>query len=34
MRNADKAVVGNPETRKPLGRPWRKWKDNINIILE
>jgi hypothetical protein len=23
-----------PEGKRPLGRPKRKWEDNINIILE
>jgi hypothetical protein len=26
--------VGKPEGNKPLGRPWRKWKDNIKIDLQ
>jgi hypothetical protein len=25
--------VGNPEGKKPLGRPERKWMDNIKIHL-
>jgi len=25
--------VGRPEERRPLGRPRRRWKDNIKIDL-
>jgi hypothetical protein len=28
MRNAYKILVGNPEEKRPLGRPRRKWEDN------
>jgi hypothetical protein len=28
-RNACKLLVGKPEGRRPLGRPRRKWLDNI-----
>jgi hypothetical protein len=31
MRNTFKVSVGNPEERRPLGRPRRKWEDNIRI---
>jgi hypothetical protein len=27
-------LVGRPEGRRPLGRPTRKWKDNLKWILE
>jgi hypothetical protein len=33
MRNAHKILVGKPEVRKPLGRPGRRWEDNIRIDL-
>jgi hypothetical protein len=33
MRNAYKIMGGKPEEKKPLGRPRRKWKDNIKIDL-
>jgi hypothetical protein len=29
MRNAYKILVGKPEGKKPLGRPSRRWEDNI-----
>jgi hypothetical protein len=33
MRNPHKILVENREGRSPLGRPSRKWKDNIKIDL-
>jgi hypothetical protein len=27
------ALVGKPEGRRPLGRPRRRWEDNINMDL-
>jgi hypothetical protein len=32
-RNAYRLLVGNPEGRRPLGRPRRRWVDNIKIDL-
>jgi hypothetical protein len=32
-RGAYRALVGNPEGRRPLGRPRRKWEDNIKMGL-
>jgi hypothetical protein len=32
-RNACRIMVGNPEGEKPLGRPKRRWVDNIKIDL-
>jgi hypothetical protein len=32
--NAYRILVGNPEGRRPLGRPRRTWLDNINIDLK
>jgi hypothetical protein len=32
-RNAYRIFVGNPEEKRPLGRPRRRWVDNINIDL-
>jgi hypothetical protein len=29
-RNAYRILVGNPEGKRPLGRPRRRWEDNIN----
>jgi hypothetical protein len=31
--NAYKILVGNPEGKKPLGRPRRRWVDNIKMDL-
>jgi len=28
-----RVVVGKPEGRRPLGRPRRRWKDNIRMDL-
>jgi hypothetical protein len=30
-RGADRVLVGKPEGRKPLGRPRRRWEDNIKM---
>jgi hypothetical protein len=32
-RNAYRILVGKPEERRPLGRPRRRWVDNIKIDL-
>jgi hypothetical protein len=32
-RGAYRALVGKPEGRRPLGRPRRRWKDNIKMDL-
>jgi hypothetical protein len=32
-RNAYRLLVGNPEGKKPLGRPRRRWVDNIKMNL-
>jgi hypothetical protein len=32
-RNAYSVFVGKPEGRKPLGRPRRRWLDNIRVDL-
>jgi hypothetical protein len=33
MRGAYRVLVGKPEGRKPLGRPRRRWEDNIKTDL-
>jgi hypothetical protein len=33
MRNAYRILVGKPEGRRPLGRPRRKWVDNMKMVL-
>jgi hypothetical protein len=30
-RNVYRLLVGKPEGKRPLGRPRRRWVDNINI---
>jgi hypothetical protein len=32
-RGAYRALVGIPEGRRPLGRPRRRWEDNIKMDL-
>jgi hypothetical protein len=32
-RNAYRILVGNPERKRPLGRPRRRWVDNIKMDL-
>jgi hypothetical protein len=31
MRNAYKTLVAKPEGKSPLGRPERRWEDNIEM---
>jgi hypothetical protein len=33
-RNAYRLLVGKPEGKRPLGRPKRRWVDNIRMDLE
>jgi hypothetical protein len=33
MRGAYNTLVGRPEGRRPLGRPRRRWEDNIRMNL-
>jgi hypothetical protein len=32
-RNVYRILVGNPKGKRPLGRPRRRWEDNIKINL-
>jgi hypothetical protein len=32
-RNAYRILVGKPEGKRPLGRPRRRWVDNIKVVL-
>jgi hypothetical protein len=32
-RNMYKVLMGNPEQKRPLGRPRRKWDDGIRMDL-
>jgi hypothetical protein len=33
VRGAYNILVGSPEGRRPLGRPRRRWEDNIKMNL-
>jgi hypothetical protein len=33
-RGAYRVLVGKPEGRRPLGRPRRRWEDNIKMDLQ
>jgi len=33
MRRAHRILVGRPEGKRPLGRPRRRWEDNIRMDL-
>jgi hypothetical protein len=33
-RGAYRILVGRPEGRQPLGRPRRRWEDNIKMDLQ
>jgi hypothetical protein len=32
-RNAYRILVGKPEVKRPIGRPRRRWDDNIRMDL-
>jgi hypothetical protein len=32
-RNAYRILVGKPEGKRPLGRPRRRWVDNIKMVF-
>jgi len=33
-RGVNRVMVGQPEGKRPLGRPWRRWEDNIKMDLQ
>jgi hypothetical protein len=33
-RGVHRVLVGKPERKRPLGRPRRKWEDNIKMDLQ
>jgi len=33
-RGVYRVLVGTPEGKRPLGRPWCRWEDNIKMDLQ
>jgi hypothetical protein len=33
-RGVYRVLVGKPERKRPLGRPRRRWEDNIKMVLQ
>jgi hypothetical protein len=33
-RNAYSLLVGKPDRKRPLGRPRRRWMENVKMVLE
>jgi hypothetical protein len=33
-RDAYRVVVGKPEVKRPLGRPRRRWEDNVKMDIK
>jgi hypothetical protein len=33
-RGVYKVLVGKPEDKRPLGRPGRRWEDNVTMDLQ
>jgi hypothetical protein len=33
-RNAYRILMGKPEGKRPLGRPRRRWEDNVKMYLK
>ena len=33
-RGVYRVLVGKPEGKRPLGRPWHRWVDNIRMDLQ
>ena len=33
-RGVKQVLVGKPEGKRPLGRPWLRWDDNIKVDLQ
>jgi hypothetical protein len=34
MRNAYQILIGKSERKRPLGRPRRRWEDNVKTSLK
>jgi hypothetical protein len=32
--SACRDLMGRPERKKPYGRPWLSWENNIKIVLQ
>jgi len=32
-RDIYRVLVGKPDGKRPIGRPWRRWEDNITLDL-
>jgi hypothetical protein len=32
-RGVYRVLVGKPEGKRQLGRPWRRWEDNIKVDI-
>jgi hypothetical protein len=33
-RGVYRVLVRKPEEKRPLGKPWRRWEDNIKMDLQ
>ena len=33
-RDVHRVLVGKPEGKRPMGRPRRRWEDNIKMVLQ
>jgi len=33
-RGVYRILLGKPEGKRPLGRPWRRWEDNIKMDFQ
>jgi hypothetical protein len=33
-RGADRVLMGRPDGKRPLGRSWRRWKNNIKMEFQ
>jgi hypothetical protein len=33
-RSAYRVLVGKPQVKRTLGRPWRRWEDNIKTHIQ
>ena len=34
IRGVERILEGKPEGKRPFGRPWRRWEDNIKMDLQ